>query len=279
MTSAALEQMQAELLAEELLGGYGNPYSYSCMDPLNMGYSFNYSNVNMNIDSFFSSPDMDIITHSSSCDVQQLPYDQIPQFDHLDFNPAYPCPKRQRCFFESTNTFVPNYYYSFRVPQFSPPELMIPSTAGQYKVGVESENESESGKQKTSSALVSAQSIAARERRKKITDKTQELGRLVPGGHKMNTAEMLQAAFKYVKFLQAQLGILQSLTSLPHQESKSELVYKPEELQVLLGSPRIQEKLYIEESCLIPSDSIQVLMHHRDIKSNPSISRTLKMLT
>ncbi|KAK6947179.1 Myc-type, basic helix-loop-helix (bHLH) domain [Dillenia turbinata] len=254
MTSAAFEQMQAELLAEELLGGYGNTYSNSCMDPVNIAFAFDYSNVNMNINDFFSSPDMAIISHSSSYDVQQLPYDQIPHFDHSDFNPAYPFPKRQRCFFENANTFVPSYY-TFQVPEFSPPELVIPSPAGLYKVGVESE--SEGGKQKTSSALVSAQSIAARERRKKITDKTQELGKLVPGGHKMNTAEMLQAAFKYVKFLQAQLGILQSVTSLSHQESKSEHGYKPEELQVLLGSPTIQEKLYVEERCLIPNDSIQ----------------------
>lgn len=61
---------------------------------------------------------------------------------------------------------------------------------------------------------VSAQSLAARERRKKITDKTQELGKLIPGGSKMNTAEMLQSAFKYVKFLQSQVQILQLMSSL-----------------------------------------------------------------
>lgn len=53
-----------------------------------------------------------------------------------------------------------------------------------------------------------AQSVAARVRRKKISDKTQELAKLIPGGTHMNTAEMLLAAFKYVKFLQAQIGIL-----------------------------------------------------------------------
>lgn len=36
---------------------------------------------------------------------------------------------------------------------------------------------------------LSAQSVAARERRK-ITEKTRELGKIVPGGEKMNTAEM-----------------------------------------------------------------------------------------
>jgi Helix-loop-helix DNA-binding domain len=52
------------------------------------------------------------------------------------------------------------------------------------------------------------QSVAARVRRKRISEKTQELAKLIPGGTRMNTAEMLLAAFKYVKFLQAQIGIL-----------------------------------------------------------------------
>lgn len=61
---------------------------------------------------------------------------------------------------------------------------------------------------------LSAQSIAARERRRKIAEKTQELGKRVPGGNRMNTAEMFQAAFKYVKYLQAQITILESMGSI-----------------------------------------------------------------
>lgn len=55
---------------------------------------------------------------------------------------------------------------------------------------------------------ISAQSMAARVRRRKISEKTLELGKLIPGGHRMNTAEMFQAAFKYIKFMQAQVGVL-----------------------------------------------------------------------
>ncbi|GAU29099.1 hypothetical protein TSUD_58650 [Trifolium subterraneum] len=62
--------------------------------------------------------------------------------------------------------------------------------------------------------LSRCKSIAARERRRKITEKTQELGKLVPGGPKMNTAEMLNVVANYVKFLQAQVGILQVMGTL-----------------------------------------------------------------
>ena len=64
-----------------------------------------------------------------------------------------------------------------------------------------------------STTVVSPQSIAARERRRKITERTSELGKLIPGGNKMSTAEMFQAAYKYVKFLQAQVSLLQLLAS------------------------------------------------------------------
>lgn len=60
---------------------------------------------------------------------------------------------------------------------------------------------------------LSAQSIAARQRRRRITEKTQELGKLVPGGQKMNTAEMLQSAYKYIKYLQAQVRLLGFISS------------------------------------------------------------------
>ncbi|KAE8716787.1 Mercaptopyruvate sulfurtransferase 1 isoform 1 [Hibiscus syriacus] len=99
---------------------------------------------------------------------------------------------------------------------------------------------------------VSVQSVAARERRRKITKKTQELGKLVPGGTKMNTAEMLQAAFKYVKFLQAQLGILQLMNSF----SKNGENCKENESLQILTSAKVLEKLYIEEKCLVPKDFV-----------------------
>ena len=68
-----------------------------------------------------------------------------------------------------------------------------------------------------------AQSLAARARRRKISQKTQELEKLIPGGQKMNTAEMFQAAFKYVKFLQTQIGVLKHMALLPVMYNKKRL--------------------------------------------------------
>ncbi|KAL0442388.1 UNVERIFIED_CONTAM: Transcription factor [Sesamum latifolium] len=105
-------------------------------------------------------------------------------------------------------------------------------------------------KEASGGGSLSAQSIAARQRRRKITEKTQELGKLVPGGRKMNTAEMLQAAYKYIKYLQAQVGVLESMAS--NNQENRESFESDEELRVLLESPLIQEKLYSTERCLVP---------------------------
>ncbi|OMO83153.1 hypothetical protein CCACVL1_11537 [Corchorus capsularis] len=132
-----------------------------------------------------------------------------------------------------------------------------------------------------SSSNLSSQSIAARQRRRKITNKTQELGKLIPGAHKMNTAQMLQAAFKYVKFLQAQVALLQSLlTSSIHQGAGEEaLMQSQQQLQNLLASQAIQEKLYSEEKCLVPKHFLQALVNDYQIdESKPLIIEDINRL-
>ncbi|XP_026395959.1 transcription factor bHLH52-like [Papaver somniferum] len=114
--------------------------------------------------------------------------------------------------------------------------------------------ETSNGK-KSNSGYLSAQSVAARERRRKISEKTQQLGKLVPGGSKLNTAEMFHAAYKYIKFLQAQIGALEFMGSV--QEKKMDCLTP--HLGVLLASLPIQEKLYADGKCLVSSRCAEIM--------------------
>ncbi|KAL3631594.1 hypothetical protein CASFOL_024578 [Castilleja foliolosa] len=125
---------------------------------------------------------------------------------------------------------------------------------------------------------LSAQSIAARQRRRKISEKTQGLGKLIPGAHNLNTAQMFQAAYKYIKFLQAQLGILQSMPSNHHQENAE--LNKSEEMMIgLLGSWLVQEKLYAAEKCMVPLKFVQELSDDQSVlKLKPHVLKEVKEL-
>ncbi|KAJ8533093.1 hypothetical protein K7X08_015982 [Anisodus acutangulus] len=58
------------------------------------------------------------------------------------------------------------------------------------------------------------QSVAARERRHRISDRFKILQSLVPGGSKMDTVTMLEEAIHYVKFLKTQIWLHQTMINL-----------------------------------------------------------------
>ncbi|CAL5412630.1 unnamed protein product [Camellia sinensis] len=239
-----------------------------------------------------------------------------PTFDHnssnfelfppqeLDF---YPYPKRQKSYEDQyySDLIAPGLLNGFvsinppMLPEFSP-ELHVPLPEFHsplvYSCG--SGVESIENVKKPNGGCLSAQTIAARQRRRKITEKTQELGKLIPGGQKMNTAEMFQAAFKYIKFLQAQVGVLGMMGSIQTDISRCKEDCKEElqegdpnstcrgldneeepvhsqELQELVASPRIQEKLYSSEKCIVPNQLVQTLVNDSELQSNSLVLKEL----
>ncbi|KAI5057825.1 hypothetical protein GOP47_0027840 [Adiantum capillus-veneris] len=55
------------------------------------------------------------------------------------------------------------------------------------------------------------QSVAARQRRRRVSEKIRVLQRLVPGGAKLDTAAMLEEAAQYVKFLKAEVEKMEAM--------------------------------------------------------------------
>ncbi|KAF5198517.1 Transcription factor bhlh [Thalictrum thalictroides] len=198
-----------------------------------------------------------------------------PEFDdqcYLDC--CYQNPKRQK-----TNSYNDLHYSMNTFSQY--PEFFFPRTESIQLPPMVYENTTTTPTAKkislSSDKGLSVQSVAARQRRRKISDKTQELGKLIPGSNRMNsTADMFQAAYKYVQYLQAQVGILQ----LMQQGSQENVPIVEGGLEVLLASPTIQEKLYSEEKCLVPQNFVEALAKDNEIiQSNPSISKDIVLLT
>ncbi|CAA7029234.1 unnamed protein product [Microthlaspi erraticum] len=202
-----------------------------------------------------------------------LPYPKTEIFDEIhDLDSFLHTPKRQILVNSSySHSHLPSPNSSFFHPyDFVPeasifPEFQVPDFSLPFTVGRGDQGD-------TKKPTLSSQSIAARERRRRIAEKTHELGKLIPGGQKLNTAEMFQAAAKYVKFLQSQVGILQMMQTAK-QSSNVEI-----ETQFLLESQAIQEKLSTEEVCLVPREMVKDLTNEESIWRNPKISREINKL-
>ncbi|XP_048131571.1 uncharacterized protein LOC115754340 [Rhodamnia argentea] len=238
----------------ELLGLCGSncsTFSDSCIDPLLDYCSGDCSYPNYLVPYFSSSPD----------NLVSISPDIFP-FDELEYCPY---PKRQKQKPLDYPGLVADGYVVSELPpvELAPPQLMLPPPPEPHLCGSYGGMEIGVKKPSVGGANLSTQSLAARQRRRKITEKTLELGKLVPGGRKMNTAEMLQAAYKYVKYLQAQVGILELKQSIQEtQRSKREF-------QVLLQSPKIQEKLYAEEKCLATNELIRAIAKDPEVTTDP----------
>ena len=112
--------------------------------------------------------------------------------------------KRQRIGGGNQQVPLMNDEYVLQLP-LPPPPPVLTTQVPEPLVFVHG---ADSNKNASGGASQSVQKSAARQRRKRISEKTAELARLIPGAHKLNTAEMLEEAARHVKLLQAQVGVL-----------------------------------------------------------------------
>ncbi|XP_028764536.1 transcription factor HEC3-like [Neltuma alba] len=102
----------------------------------------------------------------------------------------------------SGGQFVKRMEYS--IP---PPSNLTSSTASSSKAKKKSGKKSKGGVKLSTDP----QSVAARERRHRISDRFKILQSMVPGGSKMDTVSMLEEAIHYVKFLKTQIWLHQTM--------------------------------------------------------------------
>ncbi|XP_066388823.1 bHLH transcription factor RHL1-like [Miscanthus floridulus] len=126
-------------------------------------------------------------------------------------------------------------------------------------------------------ACQSVQKSAARQRRKRISEKTAELARLIPGAHKLNTAEMLEEAARHVKLLQAQVGVLALMRAAgsSEEEEKMPSPMAQERMHALLACGSVQERLAAEGKCLVPTSLVDAVAKDDAAKANPVVRRDL----
>ncbi|XP_008776122.1 transcription factor bHLH53 [Phoenix dactylifera] len=122
----------------------------------------------------------------------------------------------------------------------------------------------------------------ARQRRKRISDRTRILETLMPWERRMDTGTMLQEAHKYVRFLEAQVTALQKMpcssafapVHLPAGRFGGlELLNRQQLLQVMVNSPVVQDMLYRKGLCVFSAEQVAALPPAEE--QSPQVMRPL----
>ncbi|KAI3465653.1 hypothetical protein Pfo_022316 [Paulownia fortunei] len=113
----------------------------------------------------------------------------------------------------------------------------------------------------------------------RLSDKTRCLQKLLPWDEKMDMATVLEEAHKYIKFLQAQVSVLQSM---PFESGSAAAAYgtttnigggdlgrlnRQQLLQVVVNSPVAQTQLYSKGCCLYSVEQLVLLKKNAERKA------------
>ncbi|KAI4334069.1 hypothetical protein L6164_018806 [Bauhinia variegata] len=230
------------------------------------------------LDSFSNSPSQ---PHSQHFYNSSTTFHRLPQLHSVEVNSLVPGPDssfaRKRPRYDSLNSVGQDSY----LPS---PILNSIFTATQMQKS--------KGKPSSSSLLdtppvgpkshrLIPQSNLARQRRQRISDKTRCLQKLMPWDKKMDQATLFEEAYKYVKFLKAQLYALQSMPSVSDSDSSTSLtnntangllfgdlerLSRTQVLQVLVNSPVAQTMLYAQGLCVFSVEQLTLLKNISDRK-------------
>lgn len=114
-----------------------------------------------------------------------------------------------------------------------------------------------------------ADSASKRRHRSNITERMQRLEKLMPWKSKKDRVTMLEEAYKYIKFLEAQVTALQSMPSSNHSLSSSGYgplgrLSRQKLLQVVVNSPASQTALYSHGCCLASAEQLDLLKENAE---------------
>ncbi|KAL6535869.1 hypothetical protein OROHE_012713 [Orobanche hederae] len=122
--------------------------------------------------------------------------------------------------------------------------------------------------------LPDARTPRQQRRRRVVSEKARRLQKLLPLDKKMDTASVLEETHKYIRFLEAQVSVLQSM---PEEDCDCETrgggsrstatergvdlgrLNRQELLQVMVNSPAVQELLYSNCCCIYSLEQLALL--------------------
>ncbi|KAK2650669.1 hypothetical protein Ddye_018158 [Dipteronia dyeriana] len=199
-----------------------------------------------------------------------LPHSDFAPFQHnhhFTHNP-YPYPPPSRIAASSSSFNDPTQLFDF---------FSIPQQQHQHQLADSSSSSSSSSKRprfdsqiqtllSTNNLVVSPAPVlkhSTRRSAQKLSDKTRSLQKLLPSDKKMDIATMLEEAYKYVRFLQAQVRAIESMpldSSFVVQNdcdwacfggrSGLGMLNRQQLLQVIVNSPGAQTTLYSQGFCV-----------------------------